>query len=227
MKALIFDSGSLITLSMNCLLSLLKDLKKDFNGKFLITRDVEYEMIEHPINIEKYKLGALRLKNLIAENILEFPESLGVKSEEVNRSTTKYLEISNSVFFKDSQPIHLIDKGEASCLALSSLLSEKGVENVIVIDERTTRMLFEKPENLKKLMEQKLHTKILSREIKNINKIFSFIRSSELIYVAFKKGFVKNKSKEMLDAMLYAARYKGCSISDEEIKEIEKMSLVR
>ena len=222
-KAIIFDSGTLITFSMNCLLNLLKDLKKIFNGKFIITKDVEYEIIRRPMNIKKYKLGAMRLKNLIKEGVLEFPSCLDIDSEEINKRAKSYLGLANSIFYRGHSPIQIIDDGEATCLALSAILLEKGIKNVIAIDERTTRMLCEKPENLKDLLEKKLHAKI---EIKSLNKEFSsfkFIRSSELVYVAFKKGLVKNKSKEMLDAMLYGVKFKGCAISGDEIREIKRL----
>ena len=42
-KVLIFDSGSLISLSINGLLEELKKLKKIFNGEFIITKEVKKE----------------------------------------------------------------------------------------------------------------------------------------------------------------------------------------
>jgi len=223
MKAIIFDSGALITLSMNSLLEILRELKKKFNGKFLITREVEYESVVRPMQIKKYKLGAMNIKTLIDEKVLEFPSVLGVSEKEISFSTKELMDVANSVFQARNRNLHLIDIGETSCVALSSLLYHKNIESVIVIDERTTRMLLEKPENLQQLMESKLHTKIVRLPLKDhAFREKNFIRSAELIYVAYKKGLVKNKSKDMLDAMLYGAKFKGCSISNEEIKEIER-----
>ncbi len=221
-KAIVFDTGTLITFSMNCLLDILRDLKKQFNGKFIITDNVKYEMITRPMNIKKYKLGALRLKALYDEKIVEGPTCFGINQDEINKQTKDFLKLANSVFYKDKNPIHLIDQGEAQCLALSSILSEKGIKNVIAIDERTTRMLCERPENLRKLMEKKLHTKIISKSIDKKLKKFKFIRSSELVFVAYKKGLVK-KDAEILDAMLYGVKFKGCAISGDEIKIMEKI----
>ena len=48
--------------------------------------------------------------------------------------------------------IKIISEAETSCLALSSELSKLGIENIIAADERTIRMLSEKPENLEKLI---------------------------------------------------------------------------
>jgi len=224
MKALIFDSGTLITLSMNCLLDIIRELKKGFDGKFLITKDVKYEIVDRPLNIKKYKLGALRLKSLIDDKTLEFPDSLDIKDGDISRLTNEILKSSNSTFYTEKRAIHIIDQGEASILALNFLLKKKGINVLIAMDERTTRMLSEKPDNLKNLLEYKLHTKLKqNRSSEEFFKLLNFVRSTELIYVAFKKGIIKNQSKEMLDAMLYGAKFKGASISGDEIKEIERL----
>lgn len=223
MKAVIFDSGTLITFSMNCMLHIFRDLKKGFNGKFLITREIENEIVKVPMNIKKYKLGAIRLKSLIDEGILEFPEAIGIKSNEVSNLSNEILKSANTIFYVDNNPIHLIDLGESSILALSKKLTETKIDHMIAMDERTTRMLCEKPENLKSLMEQKLHQKMKQNSKKFDFPKVNFIRSTEIIFVAFKKGIIKNKSKDMLDAMLYGAKFKGTSISFDEIKEIEKI----
>jgi len=209
---------------MNCLLDIVRELKKGFDGKFLITKDVKYEIVDRPLNIKKYKLGALRLKSLIDDKTLEFPDSLDIKDGDISRLTNEILKSSNSTFYTEKRAIHIIDQGEASILALNFLLKKKGINVLIAMDERTTRMLSEKPDNLKNLLEYKLHTKLKqNRSSEEFFKLLNFVRSTELIYVAFKKGIIKNQSKEMLDAMLYGAKFKGASISGDEIKEIERL----
>ena len=75
----------------------------------------------------------------------------------------------------------------------------------------------------RKLMEGKLHTTILSRtENYKRFKDFKFIRSTELMYVAYKKGIVSSKDPKILDAILYALKFSGAAISDEEIAEIKR-----
>jgi hypothetical protein len=54
-------------------------------------------------------------------------------------------------------------------------------------------------------------------------KWYKIIRSTELIYVAYKKGLIKIKDKNILDALLYALKFKGCAISNEEISQIKKL----
>ena len=133
MKVIIFDAGTLINFSMNCMLDIIKELKSKFDGKFIITREVEYEIVKRPMTIKKYKLGAIRLKSLIDEKILEFPESVGVNSAEINEIERKVLSSANSIFYIGNRPLHLIDLGEASCIALSSILNEKKIKNIINI----------------------------------------------------------------------------------------------
>ncbi len=224
MKVLIFDSGTLITLSMNNLLDMLRDLKKIFPGKFIITKEVENEIVLRPLRIQQFKLGAIRLRKLIQDKILEFPDVLNIRHSAVSNTANELLKEANSIFIADGNPVHIVDQGEASILALNKLLQNRGIKSMIAIDERTTRMLCERPENLRKLLENKLHTRV--KQQKQISKDFhkaSFIRSTELIYVAYKKGIVP-KDKELLDAMLYGAKFKGASISSDEINEIERMA---
>ena len=221
MKAVIFDTGVLITLSMNCLLDILRELKKSSKTKFIITKEVEHEAVLRPLKIRRFKLGAYRIKKLIEDGTLEFPESVGIKRNKITGVANNILESANNMFYQHKKPIHIIDLGESSILALSKLLRDQGIENVIAMDERTTRMLCEKPENLHKLLERKLHTRLKQKNPRKeeFHKS-SFIRSTEIIYVAYKKGILKG-DKDYLDALLYGAKFKGAAISGDEIKQIE------
>ena len=133
--------------------------------------------------------------------------------------------VANNTFFGRGRAIRIIHRGEASSLALSRILDEKKIKNVIAVDERTARMLGEKPDNLKRLFGEKIHMNITAKqENYKYFKGFKFIRSAELVYVAFKKGFFELKDHDtVLDALLYAVKFKGCAISGEEIREILKL----
>ena len=221
-KILIFDSGSLISLSINGLLEELKKLKKIFNGEFIITKEVKKEVVDNPIKIKMYELEALKIQNLIDEGCLNMPNKIGITDKEITNLMFKLMNFANTMFIGNGNEIQLIQQGETSCLALSKILNEKKIKNVLVVDERTTRMLVEKPENLKELLEKKMHTNVKLKEsnFKEFNG-FKIIRSTELIYVAYKKGLINLRGKEVLDALLYALKFKGCAISSEEIEEIK------
>jgi hypothetical protein len=224
-KAIIFDSGTLISFSMNGVTDILKKLKKIFNGNFVITPDVKREVIDRPIQIKKFSLEALKIKQLLDEKFLEMPSSLGLNDMEVAKKTEEMLDKANSTYKDKKRDIHILDSGEASCFAVSKMLNEKGFETLIAVDERTMRMLGEKPENLARLLEKKLHIKINpNRNNYNFFKEFKFIRSAELAYIAYKKGVIDLKNGRVLDALLYAMKFKGCAISNEEINEIERMA---
>ncbi|MBU2562209.1 MAG: hypothetical protein KKF68_00935 [Nanoarchaeota archaeon] len=221
-KVLIFDSSTLISFAMNGLFEEIKKLKSIFKGKFIITGEVKREIIDKPLTIKRFELEALRLRQLLNDKILEMPSSLGIDNKEISEKSQEFLEKINNSFMSKGRNLTIIDSGESTCLALSHILNKKKISNVIALDERTTRMICEKPENLKKLLQKKLHTSV---DIKNKNfkefKEFKIIRSSELIYVAYKKNLVNLKNGQVLDALLYAVKFKGCAISGDEIREIK------
>lgn len=224
-KVLIFDSGTLISLSMSGLLYVLERLKNESGVRFVITEDVKKEVVDTPIKRKRFELEALRVKSLISQGILELPDKLGIDNKIVNRKGLEVMDMSNSFFTSHKKPVRMIQIGEASCMALSKILFEKNVENIIALDERTTRILIEKPENLRELLERKLHTKIEFRKNSfDYFRDFRVIRSTEILYVAWKKSLLNLKDGNLLlDAILYAVKFKGCAISYDEIEEIKQI----
>jgi len=210
---------------MNGLLYLLPKLKKEFGGEFLITKEVKEEIIERPLKIPRFKLGAIRLNRLFKKEIIKHADISKQEVEELRKIRNNFMQTANNSFFTKKRSLHLIDKGESAALALSTIMKRKSKEDVpLVIDERTTRMLCESPENLKKLFEKKLHTQVKSN--KNNYKIFQdfkIIRSTELAYLAYKKGLVELKDPKALEAMIYGLKFKGCSISEKEVNDLSRM----
>ncbi len=225
MKAIIFDSSTLINFAINGLLQEFRELRKLFDGKFLITKEIVGEIIDKPMKIKRFELEALKLKELITDKVLEMPSSLGIDENKISKMTAEIMNLANNTFFGQGNAMHIIDIGESSCLALSKLLNEKEIKNVMSVDERTTRLLCEKPENLFAIFQKKLHTdlKFKKENFKSFGG-FKFIRSAELIFIAYKKGIVKLRNHgNVLDALLYAMKLNGCSISDEEINEMKRL----
>ena len=224
MKYLIFDSGVLINLAQSCLLSVFKELKKSFGGEFIITDTVKYETIDHPGKIKKFTWGAIRIQALLDDEIIKLPETLKlVTTEELKTKTDEVMNKANNALSTNGKSIHLIERGESECLALSLILTEKKIENAVVIDERTARMLCENPEMLKELMNEKLETKLdLNEEKLEEFKKIKILRSPELIYIAHKRGIIDSDIKKF-EAMLYALKFGGCSISEKEVQIIKKL----
>ena len=222
-KVLILDAGPIINLSMNGLLEIFEHIQKQ--GIIIaITNYVYQEVIDRPSHIPRFELGALKIKSLVEGGVIKFATDLGLAQIEIESETQKWLRICNSCVRTNNHPIEIVSAAEMSCIAVSNLLNKKGIENIIGIDERTTRILFEKPENLRDLMSNKLHREINldTKELTNTSQ-FRFIRSSELVFMAYKKGFIPIKDKNLLEALLYATKFKGCAISWEEIEQLKKL----
>ena len=223
MKYLIFDAGPIISLAMSGMLPIIEKLKGVFDGEFILTSYVKNEVVGRPMKIKKFKLEAMQVQDMIERGIFKMSSSV-VSDEKLEAETKKLLKITNGVLrtTQTGEKIEIIHGGEAACLAFSKLC---GASNVIVIDERTTRMLTEAPKSLEKMMEKKLHTPLdaqlsLLDELKD----FRFIRSAELLFVAHKKGLISMKDgKELLDALLYGVKFKGCAISSKEIEDMKKL----
>lgn len=223
-RVIVFDASSLISLAMNGLLEELKKLKDIFDGHFVITKEVKSEVIDRPMKIKQYELEAMKIQALLDEKYLSMPKDLGIEDKEITKLMIKFMDFANTMFLGNGEKINLIQTGEASCLALSKLLDKRNFEHVLAIDERTTRMLVERPENLQKLLEKKTHARIkLKTSNFNLFKGFKIIRSTEVMYMAYKKGLIRWKNKEVLDALLFALKFKGCSISYDEINQIKRL----
>ncbi|MFA5084442.1 MAG: hypothetical protein WC475_03650 [Candidatus Paceibacterota bacterium] len=219
-KALIFDSGAIITLALNDLLFILEPLKEAFGGEFFITPQVKSEIIDTPINSKRFALEALMIKSLVDKKILTV-----VSSPELKKETSRVLEMANSAYLADNERMRIIHDGEASCIALFNLINSE--KKAIVVDERTTRMLCESPENLHRLYEKKLHRKIAFLE-KNAEmfKSVKVIRTSELSLMAYNRGIISlsTSRSEAIRAILYAVKFKGCSISVNEIETARRIA---
>lgn len=218
-KALIFDSGAIITLALNNLLYILEPLKKIFKGEFYIPDSVKVELVDKPLNTKRFMLEALMIKFLLKKGIFTVISTAALK-----RETKRIMALANHTFNTKGEWIRLVHEGETSCLALYNLINAQN--KALVIDERTTRMLCESPKNLRKLFERKLDSKVEAIEANySFFKNFKIIRSSELAFIAYKKGIIKlpTKSKKAIEALLYAAKYKGCAISNHEIEIAKKL----
>ncbi|MBI5797360.1 hypothetical protein HZA98_00465 [Candidatus Woesearchaeota archaeon] len=228
MKSLIFDSSTVISLAMNNMLWILEPLKARYKGDFYITEEVKKEIIDTPMGIKRFKLEAIQIQSFIDRGIIKVYES-----KELQKEIKELDLLSNSIFIAKEKNMHLIDIGELSAM----VLAKKIQADALIIDERTTRMLIEAPEALQSLLKKKFHMEIkMNREKlktfqQKINPL-SAIRSIELSIAAYELGLLdkkylpknanKEKEKDILDAVIWGMRLKGCSISDREIEELLK-----
>jgi len=221
MKYLVLDAGPIIALSMNGLLPVLEKLKKKFKGEFVITPSVKREVVERPMKIKQFKLEAIKVKHLIETGVLRLTTDF-VNQNDLVKETNRILKASNGFLrsVKTGEKVEILHEGEASCLAFVNLVSEA---SLIVVDERTTRLLFESPKEMANVMGKKLHTEFDTNVglIKDLGH-FKFVRSSELVYVAYKKNLIDyGQGKDVLDALMYGLKYRGTTISSKEIEIIK------
>ncbi|MEM3555172.1 MAG: hypothetical protein QXF56_00385 [Candidatus Micrarchaeia archaeon] len=197
---------------------MLSELSKTLDGYFIISKAVEREAVDHPLEVKSHTLGAIRLKKLLLEKTIRVVETPNLRN-----ATSQLLSLGNSIFSINGRNLKLIHEGETETLALAV---ELGVKN-IMIDERTTRMLVEAPDELKKHMETEFSTKIQVNE-KNLSRFMdateglNLFRSTELAIVGYERGLLReygSMERRAIEAVLYGLKFAGCSISFSEIEE--------
>lgn len=227
MKSLIFDSSTIITLSLNNMLWILEPLKKKFNGEFFIPSSVKNEIIDVPLKSKRFKLEALQVSNFVNRGILKIYDD-SKYSEEIKRLT----QMANSIYTSDGRYVTLLHGGEMGALVLAKNLNSEG----LVIDERTARMFLEYPEQMGIMLKNKLHRDVRfdKENIKKFAEEFKkvkVIRSTELGVIAFELGILdeyirggkgREMKRELLDGFLWGMKLKGCAISVEEINSALK-----
>ena len=192
-------------------------LKRKHKGSFLIPPSVEYECVDHPMNLRMHSLFALRLKRAIMDGIIDVVDVPSRKRVE----EIKW--VANNSFYASGTPLHLVHGGEAEMLALAA---DSGVQNLL-IDERTTRMLAEDHESLRLHLEREFSRTITVDEgnlsaFLRLTRGMRFFRSSELLLLAYEKGYFADYGEleaEAIEAALYRLKYSGCAVGMNEIEE--------
>ncbi len=70
MKTIVFDTGPIISLTMNNLLGLLEHLKKKSNARFLIPRQVKAELVDNPMNnTKRFMFEAMQVLRIIEKGV--------------------------------------------------------------------------------------------------------------------------------------------------------------
>jgi hypothetical protein len=218
-KYILCDSSSLISLTDTCLESVLRFFHRS-NVFFIIPPSVEYEIITKPLQMKMkaYQFSAMRLKKLMEDEVLMKVEA------ETDAPAKEILQLTNSIFFARGKPLHMVDMGEAEMIALAKNLRI----TTLLMDERTTRMLVEAPFEIKDHLEEELKVNIMvnSNNLQRFSDIVSgmrVIRSSELVAVAYEKGYFDNfgnEKKKMLESALYKTKFSGCSIRFDEVDDL-------
>jgi predicted nucleic acid-binding protein len=222
-KIIVFDTGPIINLAINNLLWLLEALKKSSNVDFYISPKVYEELINKPLNTKKYKLEAFQVLPYINKGIVKV-----YKHPKIKQIAEELEFYANNTFKIRDKNVKIVHAGEIEALATTLFLEA----DAIGIDERTTRHLIEKPEKIAQHMEHKIHAEV-KIDWKNLNTIkkkvkdVRVIRSAELVTIGFEKGLFKRYGEKnrfaILEGALWAVKLNGCSMKEQEIKQIIKM----
>lgn len=228
MNSLFFDSGPLMSLTMNNLLGILPPLKEKFGGEFYITPAVKKELVERPLEIKRFEFEALQILKLLREGTLKLYE------KPLKGVTDMSTYANKSIVAKDKGCcMEIIHGGELETVAAS--LQEGN--DTVAIDERTIRLLMENSEELKSLIEARLHEKVIldrkmAGQFQSLIKGMKVIRSAELVGMAYQFGILDNylpplkSGREiLLDSVLWGLKLKGCAIIEEEIEELKRVLL--
>ncbi len=231
-KCIAFDSGPLITLSLNNLLWLIPRLKEQYQGKFLISNSVKKELIDHPLTkTRRYVLEALNILKLITEGHINIASTSKTK-----RLYEKLDHLANKTFSSRDSFIEILHSGELETVALAITYECEA----IVVDERTTTLLIEEPGKVKERLERKLHRKIKmdssrAEEFQELTKNIKIIRSAELVTVAYELGLFReyfpNEMKELdenfkehlITGLLWGVKLTGCAINENEINKLKEV----
>lgn len=224
MPRIVCDSSSLISLVDTCTSGVLSFLRERAGARFVIPPGVYDELVSRPLGIKRYGYSAVRLRRMVEAGVLEVQKSEGLQPR-----TEEFLGLANTAFFVEARPLRILHEGEAECLA--SLHGTR--KPLLLVDEKTTRLLLEDPKRLKELMQGEYQRKVtvndsnLARFRQLAGEVF-VVRSTELVALAVRRGFFAEYGEERLEAFhssLYALRYAGCSISSDELVEYERTLL--
>src|SRR3989344_134937 len=181
-KTIVFDTGSIISLTSNNLLWTLEPLKKRFGGVFCITRHSKKELFDKPLETKKFEFEALQIIPLLKTEVLSI-----AREERIYELAKKLYEYANNLVYSGEKPVQIVSIADVEGLAATIILEAQA----FVVDERTARLLVEDIYEIKTIMEKKLRVELTvnndkARELKRLLKNVKIIRSFELVIVAYK-----------------------------------------
>jgi len=209
MRALVTDSSSIISLASSCLLWILPEM----DVRLIIPEEVFRESIERPQKIRRFMFESDRISLLVKEGVIQ---TVSADKSLVSRVES----LANNLLFFKTRPLRIMHRGEIECLAI---LLEKNYKYLLV-DERTTRLLIENIDALKNYIQSRTgyHLKINQKVRSELEDMFFDVRvfrSSELVAYAYEKGLFEKYGENVLEHVLWAVKFGGCSITTQEIEE--------
>lgn len=228
-KCLVFDSGPIITLTMNGVLWILEEIKKQYGGEFIIPQSVKEELIDKSLSSKKFQFEAYRLQEQIEKGVIKV-----VKDPKTIAKAKTVLDMCNSLLERNHQAIRIVSLAEVEAV----VMAKEYAADAVVIDERTMRKLIEKPSEVQKRIERKTHMPIhmnnnIREQLETEFAGIQVLRSIECILVAYKMKLLdrylsnkdqskQGKRKNLLSAILWAIKLRGASITADDINYLVK-----
>lgn len=230
---MIFDTGTIISLSSSNMLWILEPLRRYLKSDFYIPFTVEKELIKDSLKSLKYRFESFQIAKMISDKVIKKSESKHLIEEIENLSN-----IINNIFSSNKRYINIAHFGELGVIVLAKELGSK----LIVMDERTIRTLIEDPFKMRDFLEKKLHKRLKINK-KNLELFQNYVsgmkvvRSIELAVIAYEIGLfdiylqkdltnileIKKLRIELLKSILWALKLRGCTVSEAEINNILKI----
>jgi hypothetical protein len=224
MVRVVADSSTLISMSSNCLMSIFTRYSKKRDIEFFITPSVYEEAVARPLQIKRFELNALRIKDAVDSGVI----SVAVRDHIIASESERLMETANRIASVTNRNLRILHRGEAEVVALAKKISAQ----VIAVDERTTRTLIESPKSMPRFLRRRYgeSVKISSKHAESFRKEISgiqIIRSVELIGLAHGADCFPpdlQNTQKALEAALYASKMGGCAVSFREIDSYLKKS---
>lgn len=224
MKNIVFDTGPIITLTMNNLLWTLESLKEKSDVNFYITDSVKKELVDNPLNkTMRFKFEALQVLKCIEQGTIEV-----IDNPEIKNQSQKLLSLANNCFMAFGHNMNIVHEAEMSVIAL---YLQKNAD-ALVVDEKTTRLLIENPKKLHIIIDHNLHSKVILdkdnlSEFAKMTKNVKIIRSVELAAISYERGLldkyipnIDNARQILLQSVLWGFKLNGCAVTKKEIEQM-------
>ena len=224
-KIVVVDSSTIISCAINCIIWVFEELSNK-GIRFVVPKSVKKEVIDNGLNSKRFKYEALRVLAYFTDGVFE------VYDEDIKKETSEILSYANSSYYIKNNPLKILQEADAEVIALAKKINA----NMVLSDERTLRLLLENPGEIKGFLHKKFSAdiKVSESSMMNFSRIAGKIeisRSVELVALAYSLDIFnetktkcessgeKNCEKELIEGLMYALKFSGCSVSFEEIND--------
>lgn len=220
---IVLDSGPVIAMTANNLLWAFRDLKRLHGSDILMPLSVKRELVDRGLETQRFKFEAIQVGSYVRDGTFHV-----VDDERVKKKTDLLLRVANRILTVGKRNVRIVQRGEMEAVATAIVFDA----DAIVVDERTTRTMIESPEELRGLMEHRLHKRLkvdrqaLKRFQEEVKGVF-IMRSIELVMVAYEHGLldryiidIPNARTRLLESLLWGMKTEGCSVTVQEINEL-------